>query len=91
MIQVHLLKMDLRDLAAEGESDGLCTQGTEFVSRYDLFTILPAFLCRIDVSRFMTLYRSNMCLTPERMNVCSYHVAVGHSTEGLSEYRVSTF
>ena len=82
--------MDLRDFAVEGESDGLCTQGTEFVSRYFLFTILPAFLCRINVSRFMTLYRSNMHLTPERMNVCSYLIAVGHSTGGSVEYRVST-
>ena len=82
--------MDLRDFAVEDESDGLCTQGTEFVSRYYLFTILPALLCRVDVSRFMTLYRSNMYLTPERMNVCSYLVAVGHSTEGSLEHRVST-
>jgi hypothetical protein len=57
--------MDLRDFAVESESDGLCTQGTEFVPRYYLFAILPAFLCRIDVSRFMTLYRSNMYLKPE--------------------------
>ena len=82
--------MDLRDFAVEGESDGLCRQRTGFVPRYYLFTIHLAFLFRIDVSRFMTLYRSNMYLTPERMNVCSYLVAESHSTGGSVEYRVST-
>lgn len=82
--------MDLTDFAAEGESDGSRTQGIEFLSRYYFFTIPPAFLCRIDVSRFMTLYRSKSYLMPGRVNVYGYLVAVGHSTEGFSKYRLST-
>jgi hypothetical protein len=56
------------------------------------FLIPPAFLCRVDVGRFITPYHSNKHSTPERVNVCSYLVAMlvaaGSSKERITEYYI---